>query len=239
MKKIMHCIVIGGCLLASGTKAVEPVAPVNVQPNQAVLEVKGMVCPRCAKAVYKQLSGIVALDRSQLQDGLLIDLDKKQIVMALLPGKSVDCHKVWQAIKESDCELLRLHLRLRGRLEKKGGHLVLREDGGGQVYPISFPPEKPRVRKGNGKDEFLAWYRVATMACAMGNLDESKKFLDKAVELGGNGVMLMALGDVSLEKLWVGQQAALQVEICWPRNPDATRGKLQLTLAERVIEVTP
>jgi hypothetical protein len=73
----------------------------------------------------------------------------------------------------------------------------------------------------------------------MGNLDESKKFLDKAVELGGNGVMLMALGDVSLEKLWVGQQAALQVEICWPRNPDATRGKLQLTLAERVIEVTP
>jgi copper chaperone CopZ len=239
MKKIMHFIVFGGCLLASGTRAVEPVVSVSVQPNQAVLEVKGMVCGRCAKAVHKQLSEVPGLDRSQLQDGLHIDLDKKQIVMALLPGKSVDCRKVHQAIKESDCELIGLHRRLQGRLEKKGGRLVLREDGSGQVYPISFPPEKPRVRKGNSRDEFQAWYRVATMACTMGNLDESKKFLNKAVELGGNEVMLMALGDASLEKLWVGQQATLQVEICWPHNPDATKGKSLLALAERVIEVTP
>ena len=239
MKKIMHCIVIGGCLLAIGTKAEEPVAPVNVRPNQAVLEVKGMTCPLCVKAVHKKLSGIVALDRSQLQDGLHIDLDKKQVVMALLPGTSVDCLKVRQAIEESKYELLRLHRRLQGRLEKKAGHLVLREDGGGQVHPISFPPEKPHVRKENGKDEFQAWYRVATMACAMGNLDESKKFLHKAVELGGNEVMLMALKDASLEKLWIGQQATLQVEMCWQENQDATKGKSLLTLVERVIEVSP
>ncbi len=239
MKKIIRYTIIGSCLLASATKAEKPVAPVNVQSNQAVLDVKGMVCAHCAKAAHKQLAGAAALDQSLLQNGLHIDIDKKQIVMALLPGKSVDYHELQEAVEESDCELLRLHMRLQGRLEKKAGHLVLREDGGGQVHPISFPPEKPHVRKENGKDEFQAWYRVATMACAMGNLDESKKFLHKAVELGGNEVMLMALKDASLEKLWIGQQATLQVEMCWQENQDATKGKSLLTLVERVIEVSP
>ena len=209
--------------MAPVTKAAQPVAPVNVQSNQAVLEVKGMVCAHCSKAAHKQLSGAAALNRSLLQDGLLIDIDKKQIVMALLPGKSVDYRKLQEAIKESDCELLRLHMRLQGRLEKKGDRLVLIENGTGKSYPITLPREDQLTCDGN--DEYLAWYHVASMACAMGNLEESKKSLRKAVKLGGNEVMLMALGDARLQKLWMGQQTTLQVAIRWTPDRETSKKK--------------
>ena len=237
MKKIIRYTIIGGCLLAPVTKAAQPVAPVNVQSNQAVLEVKGMVCAHCSKAAHKQLSGAAALNRSLLQDGLLIDIDKKQIVMALLPGKSVDYHELQEAVEESDCELLDLHMRLQGRLEKKGDRLVLIENGTGKSYPITLPEKNQLVCDGN--DEYLAWYRVASMACAMGKLEESKKSLKKAVELGGDEVMLMALGDARMEKLWTGQQTVLQVGVGWGRNQEAAKRKTMNVLVERVIEFNP
>ncbi len=238
MKKIIrYAIVIGSCLLASATKAENPVAPVNVQSNQAVLDVKGMVCAHCAKAAHKQLAGAAALDQSLLQNGLHIDIDKKQIVMALLPGKSVDYHELQEAVEESDCELLRLHMRLQGRLEKKGDRLVLIENGTGKSYPITLPREDQLTCDGN--DEYLAWYHVASMACAMGNLEESKKSLRKAVELGGDEVMLMALRDARLQKLWTGQQTTLQVGIQWDRDEEVAKKKSMHVVAERVIELNP
>ena len=52
-------------------------------------------------------------------------------------------------------------------------------------------------------------------------------------------VMLMALGDARMEKLWTGQQTVLQVGVGWGRNQEAAKRKTMNVLVERVIEFNP
>ena len=53
------------------------------------------------------------------------------------------------------------------------------------------------------KDEYLVWYNVACYACVLGNKDEARGLLSKAIELGGDAVKVQALNDPDLQGVWV------------------------------------
>ena len=50
----------------------------------------------------------------------------------------------------------------------------------------------------------LPWYNLACYACVLGNKEEAKELLDKAIELGGDDVKLRALKDEDLLGVWGG-----------------------------------
>ena len=52
------------------------------------------------------------------------------------------------------------------------------------------------------RDESLIWYNLACYACVLGKKFEARKKLEKAIDIGGDGVKMRALDDPDLEGLW-------------------------------------
>ena len=55
------------------------------------------------------------------------------------------------------------------------------------------------------KKEYLVWYNMACYACVLGNKDEARGLLSKAIELGGDAVKVQALNDPDLQGVWVSE----------------------------------
>ena len=55
------------------------------------------------------------------------------------------------------------------------------------------------------KDEYLVWYNMACYACVLGNKEEARELLGKAIELGGDAVKTQALNDPDLQGVWVSE----------------------------------
>ena len=56
------------------------------------------------------------------------------------------------------------------------------------------------------KNEQLVWYNMACYACVLGNKDEARELLSKAIELGGDAVKTQALEDPDLQGVWVSEE---------------------------------
>ena len=55
------------------------------------------------------------------------------------------------------------------------------------------------------KEEQLVWYNMACYACVLGNKEEARELLGKAIELGGAAVKTQALNDPDLQGVWVSE----------------------------------
>ena len=55
------------------------------------------------------------------------------------------------------------------------------------------------------KKEQLVWYNMACYACVLGNKEEARGLLSKAIELGGDAVKTQALNDPDLQGVWVSE----------------------------------
>ena len=55
------------------------------------------------------------------------------------------------------------------------------------------------------KNEQLVWYTMACYACVLGDKDEARELLSKAIELGGDAVKTQALEDPDLQGVWVSE----------------------------------
>ena len=53
------------------------------------------------------------------------------------------------------------------------------------------------------KKEYLVRYNMACYACVLGDKDEARELLGKAIELGGDAVKTQALEDPDLQGVWV------------------------------------
>ena len=56
------------------------------------------------------------------------------------------------------------------------------------------------------KKEYLVRYNMACYACVLGNKDEARELLGKAIELGGDSVKTQALEDPDLQGVWVSEE---------------------------------
>jgi copper chaperone CopZ len=110
--------------------------PVVLEENQTVVQVNGMVCSFCAYGAEKALSKLDGLDKAQLGDGVLIDIDTHRITLALRPGEKIPLREIYQRIRKAGYDPITFYLRSEGRLERSAGRLLLRDAKSGQIFWI-------------------------------------------------------------------------------------------------------
>ena len=100
--------------------------PVALQPNQAVIQVRGVVRSFCAYGAEKNLSKLSFLDKSQYgDDGVLIDINTHRITLALQADKQVALIEIYDAIKKGGYDPVKVYLSVYGQVTKKGTEYLL------------------------------------------------------------------------------------------------------------------
>ena len=115
----------------------EETAAVLVEPGQAVVRVNGIVCSFCAYGAEKALSKLDVVDSSKFGDGVLVDINARQITLALAPGKQLPVAEVYERIKKAGYDPVTVHFRVLGRVERSGETLLLTDSANGQVFSLS------------------------------------------------------------------------------------------------------
>ena len=89
-----------------------------VQSQQAVVQVKGIVCSFCSYGTEKNLSKLGFLDSTKLGgDGVLTDIKTGQTTLALKKGEAIDFDGIYKAVKEGGYEPVSIHFRLSGEVK--------------------------------------------------------------------------------------------------------------------------
>ena len=108
-----------------------------VEPNQAIVQVNGIVCSFCAYGTEKKLSKLSFLDDSQFgDDGVLIDIQSHRITLALQPDQEIDLAQVYYAIKKGGYDPVSFYVNVHGQLQKDGDRYLLICPDSGQVFEI-------------------------------------------------------------------------------------------------------
>ncbi len=112
-------------------------AEVVVEPNQAIVQVNGIVCSFCAYGTEKNLSKLSFLDKSQFgDDGVLIDIQSHRITLALQPDQIMDLAEVYSAIKKGGYDPVSFYVNVHGRVQKDSDRYLLISPDSGQVFEI-------------------------------------------------------------------------------------------------------
>lgn len=108
-----------------------------VEPNQAVVQVNGIVCSFCAYGTEKNLSKLDFLDKSQFgDDGVLIDIHSQRVTLALQPNQEFDFGQVYSAIKKGGYDPVSFHVNVHGQVQEDGDRYLLTSSDSGQVFEI-------------------------------------------------------------------------------------------------------
>ena len=108
-----------------------------VEPNQAIVQVNGIVCSFCAYGTEKNLSKLSFLDKSQFgDDGVLIDIHSHRVTLALQPKQEFDFGQVYSAIKKGGYDPVSFYVNVLGQVQKDGDRYLLTSSDNGQVFEI-------------------------------------------------------------------------------------------------------
>lgn len=131
-------LIIAAFLAATNAGAEQdPGEQIPVEPNQAIVQVNGIVCSFCAYGAEKNLSRLSFLDQSQYgDDGVLIDIQAHRVTLALLPKLEFDLGQVYDAIKKGGYDPVSFHLNLHGRVWQDGARYWLTSPDSGQVFEL-------------------------------------------------------------------------------------------------------
>jgi hypothetical protein len=111
--------------------------PIELQDNQAVIQVKGVVCSFCAYGTEKNLSKLNFLDKSQYEgDGVLLDIHTHRITLALDGSQTVDYVAINTAIVKGGYDPVIYYTRLHGKVREVNGQYLLTCSNNGQVYVL-------------------------------------------------------------------------------------------------------
>ena len=107
------------------------------EPNQAVVQVNGIVCSFCAYGTEKNLSKLSFLDDSKFgDDGVLMDIQLHRITLALQPDQVLDLAQVYNAIKKGGYDPVSFYVNVHGLVQKDGDRYFLTSPDSGQVFEI-------------------------------------------------------------------------------------------------------
>jgi len=131
---IRTTLLISLAMLSMATLAAEPI---QLQDNQAVVQVKGVVCSFCAFGTQKNLGKLDFLDKSQHSgDGVLMDIKNHHITLALDPIKPVDLSAIHKAIVDGGYDPVDADMRIHGRVERRDGAVILNNPVNGQFWRL-------------------------------------------------------------------------------------------------------
>jgi len=77
---------------------------INLNPNEALLEVHGIVCSFCSYGIQKKLSKLPFVDTDKYKKGSHVSIEDQQITIAIREGHVFDLMAVFDAIKSGGYE---------------------------------------------------------------------------------------------------------------------------------------
>lgn len=126
--------------LAVSSKAVAKESdkePIEVQAyDRVMVEVKGVVCSFCAYGTEKNLARLKFIDQSFFSDGVLLDLKKAVITLAVKPDQKIEFDHITKAIKKGGYDPVAIHLKLAGTVFNKDGRFLLKNKNNAQLFRL-------------------------------------------------------------------------------------------------------
>ena len=104
---IKTCAALACALSVSWAAAQSLPLPENQAPNRLLLDVDGVVCSFCSHGVKKKLSKLPYIDKSQYSDGIYVDIEQQQVLVAITPGAVVDVEAAFKAVRDGGYDPLR------------------------------------------------------------------------------------------------------------------------------------
>lgn len=100
MKKLFFTIVFINLLHSQSTVDINN-QEVLVMPNEAVVEVFGMVCSFCAYGLEKNLSNLDKINSKKYTNGVYVDIDNQYLKIAFQPKSQIDYKKIHSLILDA------------------------------------------------------------------------------------------------------------------------------------------
>ena len=151
-----------------------------VKPNQAVIQVSGIVCSFCAYGTEKNVSKLDFLDASYFGDGVMIDIETYQLTVALNPKRRMDLKSLDKAIKDGGYDPLTIYFRLSGTVKKEGGKVFLTAVDSGQLFELAGETALEDLRTDHIVD--VQAHMDATNITSMTDTEPIKVIVDKIIK---------------------------------------------------------
>tara|TARA_B100000214_G_C23905998_1_gene598885 strand:+ start:93 stop:512 length:420 start_codon:yes stop_codon:yes gene_type:complete len=105
---------------------------IEINENEAVIEVLGMVCSMCAFGIGEGFSKTDFIDKSKFSDGVSVDIDAQYVQLGLLESANINPEKIVQIIQDAGYDVSLLFILQNKKLTKFG------TDKLGILQPIAF-----------------------------------------------------------------------------------------------------
>ena len=105
---------------------------IEINDNEAVVEVLGMVCSMCAFGIGEGFSQTNFIDKSKFTDGVSVDIDAQYVQIGLLDSENVKPEKIVQVIENAGYDVSLLFILQNEKLTK------FSTDKLGILQPIAF-----------------------------------------------------------------------------------------------------
>ena len=105
---------------------------IEINENEAVMEVLGMVCSMCAFGIGEGFSKTDFIDKSKFSDGVSVDIDAQYVQLGLLESANINPEKIVQVIQDAGYDVSLLFILQNDKLTKFG------TDKLGILQPIAF-----------------------------------------------------------------------------------------------------
>ena len=105
---------------------------IEINDNEAVVEVLGMVCSMCAFGIGEGFSQTNFIDKSKFTDGVSVDIDAQYVQIGLLDSENIKPEKIVQVIEDAGYDVSLLFILQNEKLTK------FSTDKLGILQPIAF-----------------------------------------------------------------------------------------------------
>ena len=83
---------------------------IEINDNEAVVEVLGMVCSMCAFGIGEGFSKTDFIDKSKFIDGVSVDIDAQYVQLGLLESSNFNAEKIIQVIEDAGYDVNQLYI---------------------------------------------------------------------------------------------------------------------------------
>lgn len=91
---------------------------IDMNQNEAIVEVLGMVCSMCAFGIEEGFSNEEWGDKSKFSNGVLVDIDAKFVQLGLKKSSSVNPESIYNVIQDAGYEVKKLYILKDNQLTK-------------------------------------------------------------------------------------------------------------------------
>ena len=91
---------------------------IEINDNEAVVEVLGMVCSMCAFGIGEGFAKTDFIDKSKFTDGVSVDIDAQYVQLSLLESSNINPEKIVQVIEDAGYDVNLLYILQNEKLTK-------------------------------------------------------------------------------------------------------------------------